>query len=62
MDGATVKATGMLAAGALLTPGKTVGPGELWSGRPARFTRKLSQAEVQAIRDSADSYSGMAAE
>ena len=31
----------MLAAGALLTPGKRIASGELWSGRPAAKMRDL---------------------
>ena len=62
MDGARVRSNGMLAAGALLTPGKTVGSGELWAGSPAKLMRRLSDAEVQAIADSAESYCEVAAE
>jgi carbonic anhydrase/acetyltransferase-like protein (isoleucine patch superfamily) len=31
----------MVAAGALVGPGKRVPSGELWAGSPARFRRKL---------------------
>ena len=46
MDGCTIESDGMLAAGAMLTPGKTIGAGELWVGRPAKFLRRLSPAEI----------------
>ncbi len=36
----------MLAAGAMLTPGKVIRPRELWVGRPAKFLRMLTDAEV----------------
>mmetsp|Transcript_7877 Transcript_7877/g.15208 ORF Transcript_7877/g.15208 Transcript_7877/m.15208 type:complete len:224 (-) Transcript_7877:183-854(-) len=56
MDGARVKTHGMLAAGALLTPGKVVGSGELWAGSPAKKKRDLTEAEIEAIHDSAERY------
>lgn len=46
MDGAAIDSEGMLAAGAMLTPGKRIGPRELWGGRPARLMRQLSDAEI----------------
>jgi carbonic anhydrase/acetyltransferase-like protein (isoleucine patch superfamily) len=42
MDGAVVETGAMVvAAGALVGPGKRVPSGELWAGSPARFRRKL---------------------
>jgi len=41
MDGAHIESFGMLAAGALLTPGKVVKRGQLWAGSPAKFWRDL---------------------
>lgn len=46
MDGCTIESDGMLAAGAMLTPGKVIRSRELWVGRPAKFLRLLSDAEV----------------
>lgn len=56
MDGAIIHPTGMLAAGAMLTPGKEVPSGELWAGRPARKMRDLSQEELESNRRSASHY------
>lgn len=56
MDGAVVESMGMLAAGALLTPGKRVISGQLWAGRPARFMRDLTQQEKDYILWSAPHY------
>jgi carbonic anhydrase/acetyltransferase-like protein (isoleucine patch superfamily) len=39
----------MLAAGALLAPGKAVPPRELWTGRPARFMRGIADDELAAM-------------
>jgi len=47
MDQAVVKRNGMVAAGALVTPGKVGGEGELWAGAPARFRRMLTDAEIE---------------
>lgn len=46
MDGCTIESDGMLAAGAMLTPGKIIRAGELWIGRPAKKVRDLSPEEI----------------
>ena len=56
MSHCTMHSDSMLAAGALLTGGKTVGPGELWGGSPAKFMRKLTPEEIAFIPHSAASY------
>jgi len=48
MDGCEIESFGMLAAGALLTPGKRIPAGQLWAGRPARYLRDLGEAERAA--------------
>ena len=45
MDAAKIESWGMLAAGALLTPGKVVKSGQLWAGSPAKFWRELSDGD-----------------
>ena len=56
MDHATVKTGGMLAAGALLTPNKTLPSGELWAGNPAKHFRPMKQEETDWIAGSAEHY------
>ena len=56
MDGAVVKKHGFVGAGALVSPGKVVGEGELWLGNPARFVRKLDEAQIEALYYSAQHY------
>ena len=56
LDGAVVETHGFVGAGALVPPGKTVGQGELWLGNPARFARRLSDAEIEALHYSAGHY------
>ena len=46
MDGCEIEPTGMLAAGAMLTPGKRILPGQMWAGRPAKFFRDLTEDEI----------------
>jgi len=40
----------MLAAGAMLTEGKVMGPRELWGGRPARMMREFDDAAIMGMR------------
>ena len=56
LDGAVVKKHAFVGAGALVPPGKTVGEGEMWLGSPARFARKLTEAEIEALYYSAQHY------
>jgi carbonic anhydrase/acetyltransferase-like protein (isoleucine patch superfamily) len=56
LDGALVRRHSMIGAGAMVSPGKIVGEGELWLGNPARFVRKLSDAEIEKLYYSAGNY------
>ncbi len=58
LDQATVETDAMVAAGALISPNKTVPTGELWAGNPARLLRPLKPAEIENIAGSADRYVG----
>lgn len=60
MDGCVIEADGMLAAGALLTPGKRIGAGQMWAGRPAKFVRDLTGQEIAAHRDGVARYVDLA--
>jgi carbonic anhydrase/acetyltransferase-like protein (isoleucine patch superfamily) len=60
MDECVIETEGMLAAGALLTPGKRIGPRELWTGRPARLARMLDDAEVAAHAQGVAAYAELA--
>jgi gamma-carbonic anhydrase len=46
MDSCMIESDGMLAAGAMLTPGKVIRAGELWMGRPAKKLRDLTAEEI----------------
>ncbi|EQB08329.1 carbonic anhydrase [Sphingobium quisquiliarum P25] len=56
MSGCTVESDAMLAAGALLAPGKTVPHRQLWTGRPARYARDLTDEALITMRESVDHY------
>ncbi len=50
MDGCRIESNAMLAAGAMLTPGKTIPARQLWAGRPAKYVRDLSDADLAGMR------------
>lgn len=62
MDGATVERHAMVAAGALVVPGKVVKSGELWGGRPAQKLRDLTKEEIANFRIASDRYAEYARE
>lgn len=56
MDDALVEGGAMLAAGSLVTSGKTIPAGQLWGGRPAKYMRDLTEDEMKFLKFSADRY------
>jgi carbonic anhydrase/acetyltransferase-like protein (isoleucine patch superfamily) len=56
LDHAVIEKEGMLAAGALLTPGKRVESGQLWGGSPARFMRPLTEKDFTDMSESVTMY------
>lgn len=56
MDGARIASDAMLAAGALLTPGKEIPSRQLWSGRPAQFMRELTDEALAQMNGGAPNY------
>jgi len=56
MDGARIASDAMLAAGAQLTQGKSVGPRELWVGRPAKFLRNLGDDAIADMQRGVRGY------
>ena len=50
MDGCEIESEAMLAAGAMLTPGKRIAAGQLWAGRPAKYVRDLTAEELAGQR------------
>ena len=60
MDGCEIEGDAMLAAGAMLTPGKRVPAGQLWAGRPARYARDLTEADLAGMRIGVAHYVALA--
>lgn len=56
LDGARVCRHAMIGAGAVVTPGKVVGEGELWLGNPARCVRMLTSTQIEQLYYSARHY------
>ena len=56
MDDSKVESCAQVAAGALVTPGKTVPSGQLWAGSPACHMRDLSEDAIEDIKKSAEHY------
>ena len=50
----------IVAAGALVTPGKTVPSGQIWAGTPAKFLREMEEGEADFILQSANNYAALA--
>lgn len=50
MNGCVIESDGMLGAGALLTPGKRIATGQLWTGRPAAYARDLNDRAIAEMR------------
>ncbi len=58
LDGVRVRKNSLVAAGAVIPPGKSFPEGSLILGSPASVARKLSEAEVRTIVESAGRYRG----
>ena len=60
MDDSRIGQGAMLAAGALLSPGKHIPPREIWVGRPAKYLRTQDSAQVEKIRFQTERYCRLA--
>ena len=60
MDDSRIGAGALLAAGALLSPGKHIPPREIWVGRPAKFLRTQDETQVEKIRFQTERYCALA--
>ena len=56
MDGCWIESDGMLAAGAMLTPGKVIKSRQMWLGRPAVFTRDLNDQALADMQAGVQAY------
>jgi gamma-carbonic anhydrase len=60
MDGCEIESDAMLAAGAMLTPGRRIPAGQLWAGRPAKYVRELSPDELAGMKAGVAHYVALA--
>ncbi|AKH43355.1 carbonic anhydrase/acetyltransferase-like protein (isoleucine patch superfamily) [Altererythrobacter atlanticus] len=60
MDDCRIGQGAMLGAGALLSPGKQIPPRQIWIGRPAKFLKEQSEAQVEKIRFQTERYCQLA--
>ncbi|WP_375326651.1 gamma carbonic anhydrase family protein [Candidatus Tisiphia endosymbiont of Nemotelus uliginosus] len=56
MDYSVIEPYGFVAAGSLVPPNKIVKSKELWMGAPAKFTRYLTDKELNAMLDNTLNY------
>lgn len=56
LDGAVIESDVMVAAGALVSPGKRLASGFLYRGQPAIQARPLTDQEIDALKYSAEHY------
>ena len=56
MDDCVIEDEAMVAAGALVTPGKRISSHQLWGGRPAKYMRDLTKEEIEFLKFSASRY------
>ncbi len=56
MDGCRIASDGMLAAGAMLPPGKVIESRQLWMGRPAKHARDLTDAALAEMQCGVQGY------
>ncbi|RJP72886.1 MAG: gamma carbonic anhydrase family protein [Candidatus Zixiibacteriota bacterium] len=62
LDGAVVEKHSLVAAGSVVRPGFRVPAGHLVAGNPAQVKRKLTDEEIEGIRQSARDYVKLAAQ
>jgi carbonic anhydrase/acetyltransferase-like protein (isoleucine patch superfamily) len=60
LDGAVIGEDSFIAAGSLVTPGTVVPPRSFVMGRPAKVTRKVTDADIEWIREAGVLYVGYA--
>lgn len=56
MNGCRIESDGMLAAGAMLTEGKTITSRQLWAGRPAKYLRDLTDTAIAEMQNGVQHY------
>ena len=60
MDDCIVESGAMVAAGALITPGKIVKANEVWAGSPAKKLRDISEKDLEFFQINRERYARLA--
>ena len=62
MDDCLIEQGAMVAAGALVTPGKVVKTNEVWAGRPAKKLRDINDSDLEFFAINRERYKRLADE
>ncbi len=62
LDGAVIESGSIVAAGSVVPPGGQIPPDSLAIGAPAKVTRKVTEEEVQALKDNLEAVRAKATE
>ena len=62
LDNSFVDEYGFVAAGAVVTPGTKINKYELWAGNPARFVRKVTDTEIDLMKNTPIVYDKLSKE
>ena len=62
LDDVVVEGGGMVAAGAMVTPGKRIKKGEVWGGTPAKYMRQMKQSEIDQLPHGTENYRRLGSE
>ena len=62
LDNSIVDEYGFVAAGAVVTPGTKINKYELWAGNPARFVRKVTDTEIDLMKNTPIVYDKLSKE
>ena len=60
MRHSTVHSGGMVAAGAVISPGHEIKEGEIWAGNPAQFLRNMTPLEREVLKEHLDEMQELA--
>lgn len=60
LDGAVVGSNVTIESGSIVTPGTQIPDGEVWSGSPAKFARKVTKEDVELIQSHSSDMSSLA--
>lgn len=60
LDGAVIGSNVSIEAGSIVTPGTKIPDGEVWSGSPAKFLRKVTKEDIEYIQSHSADMSSLA--